>query len=61
MLEIQAKADDIWTQLARQELDILPVFGQSQGDFKTFDDLLANAIGTHASVAQFLFESTQSL
>ena len=58
---IQSKADDIWTKLEKQELDILPIFGQCQGDFKTFGDVLANATGKHTSVAQFLFESTHSL
>ena len=44
---IQREAGDIWTKLEKQELKGLPILGQSQGDFKTFDDALANATGTH--------------
>jgi len=51
----------MWTKLANKDVKGLPTLGQVQGDFKTFDDVLANATGKHTSVAQFLFESTHSL
>ena len=54
------KANDIWRKLANNDVKALPILGQTQGDFKSFDDVLANATGTHTAVAKFLFEPTLS-
>jgi len=51
----------MWWKLTRSEIKSLPNLGQIQGDFKTFDDLLAHATGTHTTVANFLFETTHTL
>ena len=53
---INTQAHDMWWKLDRNEIKALPNLRQIQGDFKTFDDLLAHATGTHTTVANFLFE-----
>jgi len=58
---IRTRANDIWSKLEKNDVKALPILGQIQGDFKTFDDVLANATGTHTTVASFLFENTHSL